>query len=283
MQAANLLQHGIVRVVQALQGLGRKGVEVAKGLLETTVIDLLASRGHRKPLRNLRSSRRGARSLLPQLLLPDGGSSGRQRANVFSASWKHTGPATMLGTVHTIRGDAFGTRQVERRSERYVAVIRIEVTTLAVMVVMVMDERYVMMRAAMHSSWQRRIRNGTTHLMSRPRWRCRIRQIDSIMSGHCPSPAPKGGQPVVVKIYNLIAPVIAFHLGGVLLLVLTLVHGADAWEGLRLQWAPAIVSSRAAVGHGWTKDGLKVWPSWIQVLLHLHSVKATYISTSPDT
>lgn len=218
MKAAKLLQHGIVRVVQALHGLGREGVEVAKGLLEATVMVLSATGGeYRQPPRNLRSSRGGARSLLPQLLLPDGGGSGRQRADVFGADWEHAGPATMLGAAHAVGGDAFGPRQVERGSELYVAVIRIEVATLAVMVMVVMDERHVVMRAAMHSAWRGRIRNGTTHLMSRPRWRGRFRRIDSIMGGHCPSPAPKGDQPVVVKIYNLIAPVVAevaFHLGG---------------------------------------------------------------------
>ena len=62
----------------------------------------------------------------------------------------------------------------------------------------------------------------------------------------------------MVKIYNLIAPVMAFHQDGVLSLVLTPTQDADAWEGLRLRWAPAIVSSKAAVGRGWTDDGLKV-------------------------
>lgn len=206
MKAAKLLEHGIVRVVQALHGLGREGVEVVKGLLEATVILLsVTGSGHRQPPRNLRSSRSGARSLLPQLLLPDGGGSGCQRTDVFGANWEHTGPATMFGAAHMVGGDAFGTRQVERGSERYVAVIRIEVTTLTMMVVVVVDERHVVMRAAMHSAWRGGIRNGTTHLMSRPRWRGRFRWIASIMGGHCPSPAPKGDQPVVVKIYNLIA------------------------------------------------------------------------------
>ena len=259
MQTAKLLQHGIVRIIQALHGLGREGVEVAKGLLEATVIELSVTGGHRQQPRNLRSPRGSARSLLPQLLLPNSGGRGCQRADVVGAGWKHAGPATVLGTTHTVRGHAFGTRQVERDSERYVAVIRIEVTTLAVMVlvVMVMDERHVLMRAAMHSSWSGGIRNGTTHLMPRPRWRCRFRQIDSILGGHCPSPAPKRGQPVVVKIYNLTAPAIAFHLDGVPLLVLTPAQGADAWEGLRLQWAPALVSSEAAVGRGRTEEGWK--------------------------